>query len=204
MTRLPGPTDIFGMNYSPMSLLANFGRSSARRVAARFQNQIRTYKRLRMNANPLANPKERQRVLADWLHQRFEFTHFVSLATNTNDVSIPRMRRMFKLWDARLNRRLYGPKWLAHYDELLFWFAFIEKPVINPHWHLLVRLEDAGKAASLIEHAEPIWKKLISSGTANVQAIREKPERVADYVAKELGRELQYNEFIAPDQFRRF
>ncbi|MGA0598131.1 hypothetical protein [Enterovirga sp. CN4-39] len=108
-----------------------------------------------------------------------------------------------------MNRALYGPKWASHKDELLWSFAFLEKPDRNPHWHLLIRLYDHDLAVrnnritKLEVRAAEIWQKLVPSGTADVRRIVHGHDRVASYVAKELGHELQYADFVTPDEFRR-
>jgi hypothetical protein len=145
----------------------------------------------------------RRHAISKWLQKRFVFTHFITLATNANDVPLLRMRKLIKDWDGRVNRKLYGPKWLLHHDELLFWFAFVEKPRANPHWHLLMRFPDTDKIDAMKREIEVVWNRLVPAGTVNIQDIKEKPERVAEYVAKQLGSDLQYNNFIAPDEFRR-
>lgn len=148
-----------------------------------------------------------QRDAADWLGQKFKFSHFVTLAANDPMAGRKRMRRLVKNWDAHMNRHLYGPKWLKRYDELLFWFAFLEKPEANPHWHLLIEIPFADETtrnslgAKIFEYAEPEWKRLISSGTVRTRAIYNRIN-IAEYVAKELGHELQYTELITPDEFR--
>ena len=151
-----------------------------------------------------------RRSMSNWLGERFEFTHHITLATNSPRLNINKTRHLLREWDARINRKMYGPKWHSHYDELLYWFGFLEKPDDNPHWHLLVRLnyldpaEFERRERQLDEATESIWNELIPAGTAIVKKITARHEYVADYVSKELDFPLQYEHFITPDEFRRF
>lgn len=145
----------------------------------------------------------RRQAIRTWLDEQFTFTHFITLASNSNDVSLDVMKDRLKGWDARVNRELYGPKWLKHYDELLWFFAFLEKPDVNPHWHLLCRFTDADKLARFTPVAGMKWSKMLPMGTVDVQQITEKHSRVVDYVVKRVGGEIEYRNFITPDEFRR-
>lgn len=138
-----------------------------------------------------------------WLNEEFTFTHFVTLASNSNDISLRVMRDRIEHWDQRVNRELYGPKWRKHYDELLWFFAFLEKPTTNPHWHLLVRFQDRDKLLRFAPVAEMKWRKVLPQGTVDIQPITGKHSRVVDYVLKSVGGELEYDHFITPDEFRR-
>lgn len=158
------------------------------------------------------SPQKRRRLeLQAWLGEKFDFTHFVTLTTNDPTFRPDTMRKRLKEWDARVNRKLYGPKWKEHADELIWYFAFLEKPVANPHWHLLLRIvgkfgsDLSEESTGLSEFATTAWKQVVASGTADVQEIHPGTYKtVAEYVAKELPGELQYDCFLTPDQFRRF
>jgi hypothetical protein len=148
------------------------------------------------------------RQLAEWLNARFRFTHFITLATNDQSPGKERLRDLLKEWDARLNRDLNGPKWRKHRDELTYWFAFLEKPKSNPHWHLLFKVdyfEDLSpdpRVGRLQSAALFHWKRLVPSGSVSVKEITAGHDRVTDYVAKELGYAVQYEYFVVPDEFR--
>lgn len=143
--------------------------------------------------------------IVPWL-ERWPWTHFVTLALNDPTASTARCRRLIKRWDARANRKLLGPKWLYKPDERLFAFYFLEKPNLNPHWHALVMLDERipGRRAEqrrwLEESAECLWQTLKPSGTFNVKSIYAR-QGVCGYVAKELGYEVSYREFVV---FREF
>lgn len=144
----------------------------------------------------------RREAIHKWLHEQFTFTHFITLASNSSHVSLEVMKDRIKHWDQLVNRELYGPKWRKHYDELLWFFAFLEKPEVNPHWHLLCRFTDADKLAWFGPVAGMKWRKVLPMGTVDVQQITEKHSRVVDYVVKRVGREIEYRNYITPDEFR--
>jgi hypothetical protein len=139
---------------------------------------------------------------------RWRWTHFITLATNDHDqrLSPDAMCRLLKSWDARMNRRLIGPKWAKRPDERLFAFYFLEKCVVNPHWHGLVMLDEPdrmkrGTQSLLLRlDAESVWKKLNRSGSVDVQAVDES-DGVRRYVAKGLADEIQYSSIVVPRGF---
>jgi len=168
-------------------------------------------------------PPDEISALKEWLDTEFKFTHFITLATNDSRVALrtrnklaskdsqlknERLRDLLREWDARVNRELNGPKWLQHKEELTFWFAFFEKPVSNPHWHLLFRIDffdhllPDPRLDRLTVVATAHWQKLVPSGSVSVKQITARSERVTDYVAKELGHNVQYESYIVPDDFR--
>ncbi|WP_223476568.1 hypothetical protein [Oricola indica] len=157
-------------------------------------------------------PSQRQRdEMHKWLSTAFRFTHIVTLTTHDNTLSPEVLRSRLRAWDARVNRELYGPKWRKHADELLWYFAFLEKPNSNPHWHLLLRVvgrwgsdgsRDYKKLPLAVRDA---WGAVMPSGTVDVQEIRAGTYKtVNEYVAKELAGAIQYEHFLTPDEFRRF
>jgi hypothetical protein len=81
--------------------------------------------------------------------------------------------------------------------------------VNNPHWHLLIRQigpddiwED--KVKQIDDHAEEIWQKIMPDGGVDVRKVSHTQDKLINYVAKELGHEIQFEDFITPDEFRRF
>lgn len=143
-----------------------------------------------------------------WINEGV-YTHLVTLTTNKEFLSPQRMRDRLRRWDAHVNRRLYGPKWKQRPDERLWFFAFLEKPEANPHWHLLLRLYAHGDvpiadtAANFKNAADLYWTQLSPQGTVHIVQLANRPhERLTNYLAKELKREIQYQAFITPDEFR--
>jgi hypothetical protein len=172
---------------------------------------------------PSRRPPEEREKLREWLNTDFAFTHFITLATNQTSKELKtrnriaghdswfrytKLRDLLRQWDARVNRELNGPKWLAHADDAIWYFAFLEKPEANPHWHLLFRINffttilPHPKLDCLTIAATAHWQRLVPSGTVSVKEINARHDRVTDYVAKELGHEVQYESWIVPDDFR--
>jgi hypothetical protein len=150
-------------------------------------------------------PRGTQQAFESWL-DLWKFTHFISLAINDPMLSAEGARQLLKEWDARMNRALLGPKWANRPDERMFNFYFLEKPNTNPHWHGLIMLggfDDetlAHRAKILTEKAEPIWKAIKPSGTVKVKPIYHQ-QGASNYIAKELGYEVSYANFVTPDEF---
>ncbi|SDR49874.1 hypothetical protein SAMN05519103_04010 [Rhizobiales bacterium GAS113] len=163
---------------------------------------------MNINANTKEAPNRSLRAaFRSWLETgRFDF--FVGLAINDQSVGPRRARDLVREWNARMDRRIVGKQWLRRPDERMFALHVLEKPGSNPHWHSLIRLEPPEpdrwpvQARKLQEYAELEWRKLIKSGTVDVQQITRTPEFVARYIAKELAGEIQFREFILPDEFR--
>lgn len=153
------------------------------------------------------DPRYRQ-ALTDWLSATYTFDLFVTLTTNSGDYSRERLRDVLREWDQRMNRKLFGPKWHNHQDELLWTFSMMEKPSLNAHWHLLIRRMDpddskwSEQVRKIRVFGPGLWQKLVPEGRADVKVIDRTPERLIDYVTKELGREIQYEDFITPDELR--
>lgn len=161
-----------------------------------------------MNNKLFVSPSLRK-AMGLWLSTSFEFTHFITLTTHNCQLGPGAMRNRLKDWDAQINRALYGPKWHKHADELLGFFAFLEKPTVNPHWHLLVRIvgrwgsDPADDFRRLPVETKRVWKRITPGGTTDVQSISPGPHStVEEYVAKELRGGIQYSDFIVPDQLR--
>jgi len=136
----------------------------------------------------------------------YNFTHFITLASNHQDISQERMRSLLKEWDARVNRTLNGPKWQDRPDERLVWFAFPEKMDVNPHWHLLVEVDPepatetrALRLRQLKMIAKKHWLRLLPRGSFDCQAIDSK--RVVDYVTKVTAKEENLAGFVVYREF---
>lgn len=148
------------------------------------------------------------RLRAEWRNKlrTYEFTHFITLASNHTPLGYPRMRALLKEWDARVNREINGPKWAKRPDERLVWFAFPEKIDVNPHWHLVAQVDDhietqsrADRMNSLDEIGERHWLSLVPRGTFDCQGVDS--DGVIGYVTKTIDREELFEKFII---FREF
>lgn len=147
------------------------------------------------------------------------FTRFITLAFNDDtyfsrpdlDSKLPGGRLLDRLrhWDGRMNHAILGKHWADRHADRMFAIYVPEKVVANPHWHGLIRFfpdfgMSVGEQEAIFDsEAERIWKKLVPSGSTAVRPIFNQ-RNVVTYVAKELGRELSYDNFVVPDEFSRF
>lgn len=144
--------------------------------------------------------------IMNWLNQH-EWQYFVTLASNTAGLRPTVMRTRFRMWDALANRKILGRRSLKP-DERLFTAAFLERPTNNPHWHLLIRIQqpelpEAAKCPARLETTSlGIWKKLTPSGSVDAQSIHDQ-KKMIEYVAKELMYPIQYENMILPLEFSR-
>jgi hypothetical protein len=151
----------------------------------------------------------RQRMKSELVSRlsEFRFDYFVTLATNHSTLTKRAMTDRLKIWDARMNRFLVGPKWDKRPDERLVWFAFLEKAAVNPHWHLLVQLDPAPSSVSAMDRqkrfeieAKLNWEGLVKSGDVDVKAVAD--PRVIDYSSKELWRDDAFKAFVCSREFQ--
>ena len=156
-------------------------------------------------------------AIPEWL-DNWRFTRFVTLATNDPGMGDARLlgskqpygvlRDRLREWDGRMNHAILGKHWAQRDADRIWAVYFLEKPNSNPHWHGLVRFfpvdnrPEHQQQEIFDEHAERIWKKLVPSGTVNVQPITVQ-RGVIDYVAKLIPYPLSYEHFVTPDEFKR-
>lgn len=136
----------------------------------------------------------------------YDFSHFITLASNHQPLGYLRMRALLKEWDARVNREINGPKWVKRSDERLVWFAFPEKMDVNPHWHLIVQVDPHIENATRAERTDRLpeighmhWLSLVRQGSFDCQSV-ESP-RVIEYITKMSAEESHFEKFVV---FREF
>ncbi len=136
----------------------------------------------------------------------YDFTHFITLASNHQPLRYPRMRSLLKEWDARVNREINGRKWTQRPDERLVWFAFPEKIDLNPHWHMIVQVdqniefsERAARTQRLSEIGHMHWLSLVRQGSFDCQSVES--SRVIEYITKMSAEETHFEKFVV---FREF
>jgi hypothetical protein len=151
--------------------------------------------------------------IPEWL-DRWHYDRFITLATNdpslaihsSNKSGLERMRRLLKEWDARVNRKVVGPKWSERPEDRTWGFYFLEKAGSNPHWHGLVQFfppwpESREKYESEFDEWAPIyWKQLMPSGSVDIQNIADQ-RGINEYVCKSAGFAVSYENFVVPDEF---
>lgn len=155
-------------------------------------------------ANDCGGGRSRNRRIQQALRNKlldYDFTHFITLASNHQPLGYLRMRELLKAWDARVNREINGPKWGKRPDERLFWFAFPEKLDVNPHWHLIVQvdphIENAARAARterLAEIGHLHWISLVRQGSFDCQSVE--TSRVIQYITKISHQTTYFQKFI--------
>ncbi|AHD08230.1 hypothetical protein [Phaeobacter gallaeciensis] len=136
----------------------------------------------------------------------YDFTHFITLASNHQPLGYLRMRALLKEWDARVNREINGPKWGKRPDERLVWFAFPEKMDVNPHWHMIVQVDQDIESSTRAERTERLfeighmhWLSLVRQGSFDCQGVES--AGVIQYIAKMSAEETHFNKFVV---FREF
>lgn len=161
-----------------------------------------------MNTTSERVPALLPKKISHWLQEQ-RFTHFITLTTHEHSLSIDGMRHRLREWDARVNRALIGRNWHKRRDQRIWFHAFLESPGVNPHWHILLRLDDTPVAGCipdtqmLKDYARRAWARLSPAGTVDVQEITGKTDlKLTNYVAKELRHMAQYSSFVLPDEFR--
>jgi hypothetical protein len=105
-----------------------------------------------------------------------------------------------------MNRKVVGPNWWRRPEDRIWAFFFPEKLYTNPHWHGLIeffppypdQLKEQMRRFDL--WAENRWRAIAPGGTVNIQNIEDQ-DRVADYVSKQLGDVVSYENFVIPDEF---
>jgi len=118
------------------------------------------------------------------------------------------MRDRLREFDGRMNHALLGRNWAKCHADRIWAFWFLEKPEVNPHWHGLVRffpvenMTIAEQETIFDQNAERIWKKLVPTGSVNVQPIGVQ-RGVIEYVGKMLGHPVSFQSFVTPDEFVR-
>jgi hypothetical protein len=138
--------------------------------------------------------------------QRHTYSHAVTLALNEPGTSTERARRLLKAWDARVNSDLLGPRWHKKPDERVLWYAFLESPRQNPHWHILAEVcPDRPRSKEWIDRfptASTIaWWSVSRSGSLDVQSCNS--WAAIKYTTKDLIDNMSYECFVSHMEFVR-
>ena len=121
-------------------------------------------------------------------------THAVTLTFNDPQISGQLARKKLKDWDARINRKIVGPRWQKYTDERMIWYFFWEKPDTNPHWHGLVQLLPEQEERFQIYY-NSAWKEIVPAGDCYVDKIYDLKGAVY-YATKEIWRPESYESFM--------
>ncbi len=151
--------------------------------------------------------KQRMRVELVERLEKMPYTHFVTLTSNHQEWSLPMLRARLKIWDARVNRALNGPRWSSRPDERFIWIGFPEKLEVNAHVHLLAAVDPEATSGNRLVRAsrlplfiEKAWKTTVGSGSFDCKPLE--PGKVKWYVSKELAKERRWEEFILSQEFQ--
>ena len=172
-----------------------------------------------------AQRREKRDEIREWiLGDLGEFTHFITLSTNDTAYSEKMARAKLQEWHRRMNHHTAGRHWQKQTDRCNVWMAFAEGLKSERHWHILFHLsddlpayraeamnwghlDDTGRFVGnrtnfkcLPCAVERRWKKIVWSGSTNVQRIYSLAGAV-DYVTKELTDPNNLALFIHSSEF---
>lgn len=151
------------------------------------------------------NSLQLREELRKWLSADYEFTHFVTL--NFHRKHTPeRAKRFVQLWFKNVRDRLMKPACFRGRapSEVLFFFAFPEDTLHDePHFHLLTRV--ALESADYFERlASRLWTNCVSSGTCDVQPIRDADSdhaQAISYATKNVHRHFSSSAYFPSTEF---
>ena len=105
-------------------------------------------------------------------------------------------QKKLAIWNGRLNKKLYGPKWRER-NKSVFFYAFPEKIDSNYHYHLLCRV-DKDLIEKVYFHSPIIWKKLVRSSECHIKKLITDQAQAdwVEYITKELWNKLNYDNFV--------
>lgn len=98
-----------------------------------------------------------------------------------------------------MNRYILGPHWFRRPDARMVWFAFLEKPDTNAHWHLLAEIDQVEteqqyqRVDSFDLEAKAKWCKLLPHGSVDVQRYRD--HGAIDYATKDFVHDVSFDCF---------
>lgn len=87
-------------------------------------------------------------------------------------------------FQARVDRKLLGPKWQDKSDNRTRYIAFAEKVDSNIHIHAVFQVP-TGESREFAAAAPAFWKALAPAGNLDIQDVTH-AEGVADYITKEI------------------
>lgn len=116
-----------------------------------------------------------------------------------------RLRNLLKAWSARVNRAMLGAGWCGKVDEHLWFYGFLEKLKVNPHWHLIAKAnksaanDNNGWQTEFATSAQKAWEQLLPSGTIDIKRIVDRG--AIDYSLKMVLGNVEYTNFVVPYEF---
>ena len=144
-------------------------------------------------------------AMRDWLATR-PITHMITLQPNRSFCSLDFLVQRLQCWDARMNRELLGPKWLAQTERRLGWIAFPENLDTTPHWHVLLQLTEEQESRFLTRRfgleaaVDFCWYKLVPGGSTDTQPVTN--NGAARYCTKRLHLPENYERYTLSEGLR--
>ena len=105
---------------------------------------------------------------------------------------------------ARIDEKFIGARWQKKVEDRSELVFFPENMRTNFHYHGIGRLPPHAyrwATPDLSEKIDVIWKKLMPSGTINVQRIDRSPDKLVGYVTKQLTRPDALESFVTSRDF---
>jgi hypothetical protein len=134
---------------------------------------------------------------------KWTWCRFVTLSTNDPTIGAEKAIERLRKWDAFVNRELVGKDWARRPEDRMWSFYFLEKADAHAHWHGVVRFMSWAPwhQERFDNYASQAWKKLMPSGSSDIQPVSEQSE-VVKYVAKSVANSVSYEHYVVPDGFR--
>ena len=127
-------------------------------------------------------------------------THWVTLNFH-NDYDLHRGQKRLRMWSLDVIRRVFHSKTFSalKLDQLFRFIAFPEHTKTGHlHYHLPMWVHES-RHDWFAKVAAPIWKKIVPTGTADIQPIKQGADDlnwVAIYATKHTTRPFSYMNFI--------
>ena len=107
------------------------------------------------------------------------YYHLGLTLTFNTDISRVKAEQHLRRCHQFINYKLLGRRWLTK-DNIVHWIAFPEKWGVNPHYHLVVRLQRE-QVNDFLRNITWAWKQQIKSGTTDFIAV----DDWTNYITKE-------------------
>lgn len=134
------------------------------------------------------------------------FTHWVTLNFHRH-YTADTVRKRLQLWFMNLNSKLFRSKRFDLVDtkDLFLFFAFPEHTLSNDyHFHLPIKL-DSAFSDKFEELAPRYWKKIVPSGTSDIQRIKDAADDhlwVHQYATKCFHRAFSHEGFLTSNMLQ--
>lgn len=121
----------------------------------------------------------------------FEGHYFVTFVFN-RELSIEAAVKNIEHFQAMLDRKIIGPRWLKHEKKRSQYIAIAENVSTNLHFHAVFRVLISEETFRL--RATEIWREIMPSGNVDIQPIYDQ-KGVSEYVTKQMNSNLSCHLF---------